>query len=108
MKIKQTLAALAVAAVGFVMPMAAEAYTISCGDSSISMDREISSPNYWSNAVSVMIHESGRVSYMMPSGYYLQVQGTWYRSGSDIVTTNPDGSTFTFRGAFPISCTYTY
>ena len=52
-----------------------------------------------------MIHESGRV-VMMPSGYNFKFKDL-VSPGSDIVTTNPDGSTFTFRDAFP-SCTYTY
>ena len=108
MKVKATLAALALAAVGFVMPMAAEAYTISCGNNSISMDREVSSPRYYANAISIMIHSDNTTSYMMPSGDYLSIEGRWYRNGNDIVTVNPDGTTFTFRGAFPVSCTYHY
>ena len=108
MKVKATLAALALAAVGFVMPMAAEAYTTSCGNNSISMDREVSSPRYYANAISIMLYKDYTTSYMMPSGEYLSIEGSWYRSGNDIVTVNPDGTTFTFRGAFPVTCTYHY
>lgn len=108
MKLKATFAAIAVSALGMFMPMSAEAFTTSCGDHSISIDRTSTSPRYYGGAESVMIHESGRTSYMLPSGNFLSITGTWRHYGSDIIVTHPDGSTMTYYDVFPIQCSYFY